>query len=315
MEGHRIGRFTIILASMAIYIVAIVLNILAGPGFSPFTNSTGNISAKYDTDITPSGWTFSIWIVIYIWLTFMMVYILCTLCLRNSYGYTYCSPPVLPYGFFISFIVNMICNITWLLLWDREQMIAALVIIALVALTNYIMIFFSCHGLKIYGAWLNKYHKRDLWLIRILVQNGIATYMTWTTLATLINLAIVMDYDGQLSRADAGTVCLSFLTVLMILWFILENSVLDKYVRYILTIYPVIIVALTGNITKNYDPAAPSRNAIFIAVLLGLACLLFVLRVLLVVWRHFKQPLYRGMNTEEIMSPIEIAEKQKKIFT
>lgn len=50
------------------------------------------------------------------------------------------------------------------------------------------------------------------------VQNGIATYMTWTTLATLINLAIVMDYDGQLSKADAGTVCLSFLLVIMILW-------------------------------------------------------------------------------------------------
>lgn len=46
--------------------------------------------------------------------------------------------------------------------------------------------------------------------------------------------------------------------------FLVENTVLDKYVRYILTIYPVIIVALTGNITKNYDPAAPSRNAVFI---------------------------------------------------
>lgn len=48
-------------------------------------------------------------------------------------------------------------------------MIAAFVILALVAFTNYAMIFFSCHGLNSYGAWLNKYHKVDLWLIRVLV--------------------------------------------------------------------------------------------------------------------------------------------------
>lgn len=50
-----------------------------------------------------------------------------------------------------------------------REMIAALVFMALIALTNYIMIFFSCHGLKVYGAWLNKYQNRDLWLIRVLV--------------------------------------------------------------------------------------------------------------------------------------------------
>lgn len=51
-------------------------------------------------------------------------------------------------------------------------MIAAFVILALVALTNYAMIFFSCHGLNSYGAWLNKYHKVDLWLIRVMVSRA-----------------------------------------------------------------------------------------------------------------------------------------------
>lgn len=45
--------------------------------------------------------------------------------------------------------------------------------------------------------------------------------------------------------------------------FFLENTVLDKHVRYILTIYPVVIWALTGVYTKNYDAAAPSSNDIF----------------------------------------------------
>lgn len=48
-------------------------------------------------------------------------------------------------------------------------MIGALVFLILVISTNYSMIFFICHGLHIYGAWLNKYHKVDLWLLRVLV--------------------------------------------------------------------------------------------------------------------------------------------------
>lgn len=45
--------------------------------------------------------------------------------------------------------------------------------------------------------------------------------------------------------------------------FILENWVLDRWVRNILTIYPVVIVALVGNVYKHFNPADPTPNAIF----------------------------------------------------
>lgn len=50
-----------------------------------------------------------------------------------------------------------------------------------------------------------------------------------------------------------------------------------------------------------------------LAVLLGAASLMFVIRIVLVIWRHIKQPLYEDAIPES-MSPMEIAEKQKKIF-
>lgn len=53
-------------------------------------------------------------------------------------------------------------------------MAGALVFLILVALTNYVMIFYSCHSLHIYGAWLSKYHKVDLWLHRALVSEDIS---------------------------------------------------------------------------------------------------------------------------------------------
>lgn len=49
------------------------------------------------------------------------------------------------------------------------------------------------------------------------------------------------------------------------------------------------------------------------AVLLAMASALFAVRIVLVVWRHFKQPLYEDVSPE-LMEPMEIAEKQKKIF-
>lgn len=46
--------------------------------------------------------------------------------------------------------------------------------------------------------------------------------------------------------------------------FIVETFVFEKHLRYILTVYPVVIVALSGNMTKNYNSADPSRNGIYI---------------------------------------------------
>lgn len=46
--------------------------------------------------------------------------------------------------------------------------------------------------------------------------------------------------------------------------FYLENFVLDKYVRYNLTVYPVLIIALTGSAYKNFSFSSPMTHSIFI---------------------------------------------------
>ncbi|RVE58815.1 hypothetical protein OJAV_G00197550 [Oryzias javanicus] len=299
MAKHNIRLLICIVLSLIVYIITMVFSVLAGPGISPFSSSTGNVSDEFVTQITPSGWTFSIWGIIYVALALVLLYILSGLFRKNAYGYVYCSPAVLQYGFFSAWCLNLAINTGWLFLWDRRVMPAALAFLILIALTNYAVIFFSCWGLHKYGAWLNKYHKVDLWLHRVLIQNGVAIYATWTTIASLINLNIVLVYDAGVSSTDASTIALSILTVVLVVWFILENSVLDKHVRLILSIYPVVIWALTGVYTKTYNPAAPTRNNIFIVSLLGISCLLFVVRLLLVVWRQIKKPLYRDAERIE----------------
>ncbi|KAK1885558.1 hypothetical protein KUDE01_031752 [Dissostichus eleginoides] len=313
MGKHNPGRLAAIVVSVVSFAISLVFNGLSVVGLGPYDTTTGNVSAVFDTQITPSGWTFQIWSVIYVWLIAMVIYIVTGLCRKNGYGYVYCSPAVLPYGFFVSWCLNLCCNIGWLIVWDKGIMIAALVFLVLVICTNYSMICFICHGLHVYGAWLKKYHKVDLWLLRVLVQNGVMIYTTWTTIATLINLTIVLTYDVGMSPLDAATISYAFLTVVLLVWFALENFVLDKHVRYILVIYPVLIWALTGNLDKNFDAESPNRNGFFIVALLALASVLFLVRIVLVIWRHIKQPLYTDVSPEA-MEPTDIAEKQKKIF-
>ncbi|KAF5892143.1 uncharacterized protein DAT39_018142 [Clarias magur] len=210
MEEQNIGRVLVLLLALLVYITALVINGLAGAGKGPFLHSTGNVSALYETEITPAGWTFSIWGIIYSWLLLMHIYFLSCICRRTTTGWMYCSPALPPYGFFISWMINMLLNIIWLLLWDRK--------------------------------------------------------------------------------------------------FAVENFVIEKHVRYVLTVYPVVIVALSGILSKHYDAAAPGRNAVFSAVLLALACVFFAVRLALVIWRHRARPLSRDENVEGLMSPAPTTE-------
>ncbi|KAI7809184.1 hypothetical protein IRJ41_001792 [Triplophysa rosa] len=235
----------------------------------------------------------------------MTIYILTWLCRR-----LYSRPAILPSAFFVSWIINMILNSTWLVLWDRVSllMIAALIVLALIAFTNYLLILFSCVGLRANGSWLKQNHPKDLICIIVLVQNGIATYATWTTIATLLNFTVVLDM-ASVSPTNAATASLCILLLEVVTWFIIENFVIERHVRYILTVYPVIIYALIGNLSKHYNAADPGRNAVFSVVLLVVTCIVLVVRVGLVVWRHRTLPLFREVGAEVLMSPNSGAEK------
>uniref|UniRef100_A0A3B5KY79 Uncharacterized protein n=1 Tax=Xiphophorus couchianus TaxID=32473 RepID=A0A3B5KY79_9TELE len=238
----------------------------------PFHFSTGNVSARYDTGITPAGWTFSIWGVIYTWLTLMVIYV-------TSYVFRSWAQSLLPYAFYFSWLSNMLLNVTWLMLWDK-LMLAALVVLILIAFTNYSTLFFVCFATDYYGLWLQSYHSKDLVCLRILVQNGLAVYATWSSIASLLNFSVVLQLWG-VDKSTAATISLCILFA----EFVLENWVLDRWVRNILTVYPVVIVALVGIIYRHFNPADPTPNTVFM-VQLVIACILFVSRVCSVIWRN-----------------------------
>ncbi|XP_068135704.1 uncharacterized protein [Hyperolius riggenbachi] len=300
MYEHNIFKIVLISLSAIVYVIMVAFNAGAGSGLMKgiFLQNVGNISRKFDTDITPSGWTFMIWNVIFAWQFLWIGYVLAGFCRRSDLGWMYLKPNVFPVSFYIVWMLNNVCNIGWLFLWDRDLLIPALVFLGVIALTNHIVLFILHRALYLNGEWFYRQRKVDLWLIRVLAHNGIAVYATWTTIACLLNFAVALTYNGNIPNSTSSTVCLSILAFEVVLWFILENFVLDKYVRYTLTVYPVVIVALSGALDKNYKDSSPDNNNIFIAVLLAVGCVMFAVRLGLVIWRHIKQPLYTRSSSK-----------------
>ncbi len=65
--------------------------------------------------------------------------------------------------------------------------------------------------------------------------NGHAIYTTWTVCASFLNLGITLKYISGLTMKDTSNLCLSLQLILMVVYFLAENTSLDKYIRFIVT--------------------------------------------------------------------------------
>ncbi|XP_077982439.1 uncharacterized protein LOC144437386 [Glandiceps talaboti] len=289
MPKHQPVYIFYIIASLWMYGLTVFfsqLSVSLGQEWGLFLNKTQDISDAYHTDFTPAYWTFQIWPVIYVWLGVAFGYLLTTTCRRNAHDYVYVKPKMHTWLFFITFIFNQGLQIGWSFLFDRQYMNIAIVFVALIAFTAYICLYDS---MKNSVDHIREIKKCDLWATRILVHNSFAIYATWTTIATLLNLCLVLHYNADVDMDTATLVSLIIVSVEIVVWVVLETFVLDKYVRYTVTIYPTAIVAFAGIIDENWDPN--KTTSIYTLVLLTISCCLCVARCMLVVYRHMKVPI------------------------
>lgn len=249
------------------------------------------MSKYYYTDITPAGWTFSIWLVIYAWQGLWLVYGLSTTCRKTSYGYLYITPGHQPPALYITFIFNMATNIAWLFMWDRFLPQYALIFLPLNAMSLYVCIGIS--GTSLYHSspvLIRENMKSEIWVTRILTQNGLALYAAWSSIASILNLDVVLINFAHLKTPVAGTISLAIIFLLVVVWFFTDNFVFDRFLRYIVTPYPVFIVALIGSIWNNWD--ATSSNSILAGCILAVSIIAFISKLILLVWKHKKNPLF-----------------------
>lgn len=121
----------------------------------------------------------------------------------------------------------------------------------------------------------------DVFLVRIIVHNGLAFYLTWLSLATILNFATYISYHLGARVDDASTIALFFIITLVVAYFVVENCVWQRFLLYVFTPWIVLIIAICGSMNKNYNSNNPSRNNIITAVLLAIILTLAVAKLIM----------------------------------
>ena len=226
-------------------------------GFSIFHSTIGELSDKYYLDFTPAGWAFSIWSLIYIWLGISVIFCKFTLqyskqifaslpCFfadivivfkkdKDGLRY-YMNPPIIDLIFSFSLTLNYALNTTWVFTWDREELVTSCAVLIFMALTNILCTGYIAYKISFQNHELKKSNPK-LYFCYVMVMNGQGLYATWTVIASLINLGSALRYVSMISMQDTSNICLSFLLVFSVIYFALENTVLDQKLRFLLTPY------------------------------------------------------------------------------
>lgn len=137
--------------------------------------TTGELSAQYPTLITPAGYAFSIWLLIYALLIGFVIYSF------TPQGRK--SEAVRTAGFY--FPLSCLFNAAWLVAWHYEY-VAASVFVMLALLLTLIAIYTRVRATG--AAFVSM---ADRWLARL----PFSIYLGWICVATIVNVAAAL-YDG-----------------------------------------------------------------------------------------------------------------------
>ncbi|XP_033118496.1 uncharacterized protein LOC117118107 [Anneissia japonica] len=257
--------------------VSALLAALAGSGVGVelgiFNYTITEVSALYEIEATPAGWAFSIWLFIFVFEILWIAYALSTLCRSTKQGPVYVVAPVLPPEYTLLYSVNQLLLIGWLFLFDREFIGYSSIDLLFIFVTGFICLLINFRRVDKYQSYMQENLPQDLLANRVLVQNGVALYTTWTLVATLLNSAITLTYKANVDDTLSSTIMYILIIIITTLYFVLDVTVWNKYTRYTFTPYIVVIVASLGSLNFNFDPSSSASITMLISIILGIVYL------------------------------------------
>jgi len=265
-----------------------------------FVTSVENISDLYNVEITPAGWTFSIWGAIYAWQAVFLIYALCTICIKTEESYLYISPAFICPSIYVFYIMNMGSNVAWLFLFDRSAegtdnddkfLMASLGTLMFCGVTLYICIGIAMWSLNKHADALILEGKRTHVINHIaIVQNGLGIYAGWVTIACLLNLAIVLTYVADVDMHLACTISLCILALDVFVYAIIDLVLFERHFRYMFAPHIPLHMALIGSLAENWD--CNNTNTIFTVALLAIGGVFLIVKIGNCIHKSITDPLY-----------------------
>ncbi|XP_064617936.1 uncharacterized protein LOC135482041 [Liolophura sinensis] len=276
-SGHVFWLIGLYVLTVVVYVVQLFLSIVNGiSSIGIFKNSVGNVSDLFYLEITPAGWTFSIWGFIYTWQVLWLVYAITLICRRSKSGYLYVNPGVLSPWFLFCFTLSTLFVIAWLFVWDNLIVEAAFATLLGATLASHAALCFAHRRMEnIKSDLVELSQRKDILLKRILVLNGVAFYNTWISIATCLNFAMLLAYTGwsPVPQGAASTAALGLLMAVIFMWFIFKNFLFERHLRFTYSPFIVLPVGLAGSLDRNWD--RNNGNSLLTAMILAVVVVLF----------------------------------------
>ena len=142
----------------------------------------------------------------------------------------------------------------------------------------------------------------------MLVVNGMCIYATWLTVANLVQFTSIIQYDAGADGVTAGSISVWILSVIVLSYFALENTVLDRFTRFIYIIYPTLIWSLIGVVAENWGRFEIIINPLISLFLLVLAIIMLVARIVMVTLfaKYRPLPYCHSTDTDSNQEPEKI---------
>jgi benzodiazapine receptor len=238
--NHILLKATNIIA----FVLTVIVNSLAGSTTLIGGKTTADISNLYPTLITPAGYVFAIWGVIYILLGIFVVY----QALPSEKGREYQNK--------ISwlFILSSLLNVIWLFLWQNEILSLSVVVMFLL-LVSLIVIYLRLNIGKSTTSLREK----------LAVHLPFSVYLGWITIASIANVAaflVSIGWDGFGISLETWAILIIIVSLLITLTVV----TMRKDIAYAL----VIVWALLGiaaNQSGNSSIVTTTEASVVIAVM------------------------------------------------
>ena len=242
-NSDRLNQFLVIIVTAGV----IAFNWLAASGYLGGID-TGAVSDKYPTRITPAGYAFAIWSLIYLGLIAFSIYQA-----LPSNATRFRSVRTV-------YILNCAANCAWLYFWHQEMMLICTAIIFLMLGT----LAFINVKLQITDSL------EEFWLAKF----PFGLYFGWITVATILNAAIAL-VSLNFQTSDSLAVILS--AVLIFVATVLGVVIRFKFVN---VFYPLAIAwALTATAVKQSGQTLIVASAAVGVIILLIAALSFLVNI------------------------------------
>ncbi|XP_071964018.1 uncharacterized protein [Antedon mediterranea] len=278
------------LLALAAGAIAVLASLETGIDLELFDNTTEDLLNYYAIEATPPiEWIYIIWGLVFVFEILWIPYALTTICRSNEDGRIFSVIPNLPPGLTLLYSVNKVLLVGWFFLFDMGYISYSCLVMFFVTVTGGLCLWISYKRVGEYDnlSYMEGNLMCDLVASRLLVQNGIAMYTTWTFIWTLFNGAIALTYEDATELDDSLTSTIMYAVIILVLtiYFVLDISVFEKYFRYTFTPYLVVAAISLGSLDFNYDfefdyEIKDTAAQIFEMAALGAGVLLFFCKVI-----------------------------------